>query len=58
MGAVAYTIESAAQTAAVTKQVIEDAVRSGVLPAHRIADHAVILHEDIKAWLETFPNWK
>ena len=57
MGAVAYSIENAARTAAVSKQVIEDAVRAGALPAHRIADHAVILATDIQRWLETFPMW-
>ena len=57
MGQVAYSIEDAAQAAAVTKQVVEDAVRAGTLPAHRIADHAVILATDIQGWLESFPYW-
>lgn len=57
MGPVAYSIEGAAGAAAVAKQVVEDAVRAGTLPAHRIADHAVILATDIQRWLETFPMW-
>jgi hypothetical protein len=57
MGKVAYSIEDAALAAAVTKQTVEDAVRTGTLPARRIADHAVILATDIQRWLETFPMW-
>ena len=59
LGRIAFSIKGAAKAASVTESVIIAAVKANVLRARRIdGDKAVILNTDIKAWLETLPDFR
>lgn len=57
MGRVAYTIAAASDAAGVTKQSIQDALRTGALRAKRVENKPIILTAALTAWINTFPDW-
>lgn len=57
MGRVAYTIAAASDATGVTKQSIQDALRTGKLQARRVENKPIILAAALVAWIETHPAW-
>lgn len=57
MSKIGYTIIQAADATGVTVREIEVAVRGKQLKAHRVDGQAVMLKDDITAWLRSFPKW-
>jgi len=61
LGKIGYTITEAACAAGVEVRDIEVAVSSGHLAARRVLclgkDRAIVLRDDIQAWLDTMPAW-
>ena len=50
---VAYNIAGAAKAAGVTETTIALAIRNDLLPAYRIDNQAITLHEDLTKWVRT-----
>lgn len=53
MGRVAYDIEGAAKAVGISETTITLAIRTQTLPAYRIDNQAITLHEDLTEWVRT-----
>lgn len=51
----AYSIEAACKATGIGRSAIYEELRSGALRARKFGRRTVILADDLRAWLESFP---
>ena len=53
----AYRLGQLAEACSLSVDFVQAQIRSGKLPARKIGRMVVILADDAKAWLESYPVW-